>query len=83
MNSSAVKEVQALASLSANCENSNVVRYYSAWIENNKLYLQMEFCDDSLQNIYNKHIELDQNFSENEIRKILKQILKALKYLHS
>lgn len=38
-NSQALNEAQALASLSALDDNPFVVRYYNAWIEDDKLYL--------------------------------------------
>lgn len=34
-----LNEIQALASLTAIEENTNVVRYYNSWIEDDKLYL--------------------------------------------
>ena len=43
-----LKEVYALAALSASTENSYIVRYYRGWIENAQLYIQMELCDWSL-----------------------------------
>ena len=41
-NNQALKEAQALASLSALDDNPFVVRYYNAWIEDDKLYLAVE-----------------------------------------
>lgn len=37
--SHALNEAQALASLTAIDENPNIVRYYSSWVEDEKLYL--------------------------------------------
>lgn len=34
-----LNEIQALASLTAIEENTNVVRYYHSWVEDEKLYL--------------------------------------------
>jgi serine/threonine protein kinase len=39
----ALNEAQALASLSASDENPFIVRYYNAWIEDDKLYLAVFF----------------------------------------
>ncbi len=72
-----VDEVQAMASLSANCEQSNIVRYYSAWVEENKLYLQMEHCQESLHAQHRRG-----RVEEGTLKKVLSHVLKALKYLH-
>ena len=41
-NSQALNEAHALASLSALDDNPFVVRYYNAWIEDDKLYLAVK-----------------------------------------
>ena len=38
-----LNEIQALASLTAIEENTNVVRYYHSWVEDEKLYLVVSF----------------------------------------
>eukprot|EP00249_Psilotum_nudum_P011014 c22915_g1_i2 orf=220-1518(-) len=40
-------EVQAMAAIGF---HENVVRYHTAWFENDHLYIQMELCDGSLRN---------------------------------
>lgn len=44
----ALQEVYALAALSASSENTHIVRYFTGWIEEEQLYIQMELCQTSL-----------------------------------
>lgn len=48
LDSFALNEVQALASMDAN-NSPYITRYYKAWIEEGKLYLVMELCENSLK----------------------------------
>ncbi|KAI5680413.1 hypothetical protein M9H77_01640 [Catharanthus roseus] len=70
----ALMEVQALAALGC---HENVVGYYSSWFENEKLYIQMELCDQSLS--INKFSRL---FTETEVLQAMHQIAKALHFIH-
>ena len=63
--------------------NSHIVKYYKYFVENNKLYLFMEFMNNSDINGFIKaHQILDKNIKEEEIWNILLQCLSALEYLH-
>ena len=44
-----LREVYALAHLCATVESSHIVRYHQAWIEDERLFIQMELCDRSLE----------------------------------
>jgi len=71
-------EVQALAALSANEDPekaSSVVRYYSAWMEDEYLCIQMELCDACAQDT--------STFDRSSIFTLLRDILNALDMLHS
>ncbi|XP_031258909.1 wee1-like protein kinase isoform X2 [Pistacia vera] len=70
----ALMEVQAMAALGS---HENIVGYYSAWFENEQLYIQMELCDHSLS--IDKASQL---FTEGEVLKALHQIAKALQFIH-
>ncbi|KAK9756997.1 hypothetical protein RND81_01G134000 [Saponaria officinalis] len=70
----ALMEVQALAALGF---HENVVAYHTSWLENEKLYIQMELCDYSLS-FHNSSGSL----SEEEVLKALYQIARALKFIH-
>ncbi|XP_044503943.1 wee1-like protein kinase isoform X2 [Mangifera indica] len=72
--SKALMEVQALAALGS---HENIVGYYSAWFENEQLYIQMELCDHSLSTD-----RASQLFTEGEVLKALHQIAKALQFIH-
>lgn len=73
-----LNEIQALASLNAIEENINVVRYYNSWVEDEKLYLVMEYCPMSLKG----EITKKGRFSELELKKILRDVCLGLNYLH-
>jgi len=73
-----LNEIQALASLTAIEENTNVVRYYHSWVEDEKLYLVMEYCPKSLK----EEMKEKGRFSEEELKKILRDICMGLSYLH-
>ena len=68
-----------------------VVQYNHSWIENNTLFIQMEYCFDNLKNILTfKPIifERNENQAMNSIEyfislEIFRQITEALNYLHS
>ena len=64
--------------------NPHIVKYYKYFNENNKLYLFMEFMNNSDINGFIKaHQILDKNIKEEEIWNILLQCLSALEYLHT
>ena len=68
-----------------------VVQYITHWIENNNLFIQMEYCSENLGNILTiKPIvfERKENQAMNSIEyfiscEIFRQITEALNYLHS
>ena len=77
-------EIHACSKLSAASEDDEVysiVRYYAAWIEDEHVYLQMEHCEVSLEQIMlggSGH-----RFDVPETFLILRHVLLALKFLHS
>ena len=69
-----LNEVHALASLSLSDAN-HIVRYYSAWIEENNLYIAMECCENNLRSL--------KLTKEKQIISVLRDMLRALSSLHS
>lgn len=76
----ALNEVHAHAVLG---KHQHVVRYYSAWAEDNHMIIQNEYCNGgSLADaITNLQIE-KKTFSEQELRELLLQVAEGLKYIH-
>ena len=81
-----IMEIQTMAKL----KTQFVVQYNSSWIENNNLFIQMEYCFDNLRNVLmNKPIVFQRNANQamNSIEyfiscEIFRQITEALNYLH-
>lgn len=72
----ALNEVWAHAVLG---KHDNVVRYYSAWAENNHMLIQNEYCDGgSLQTLLQTR-----TLAEQELRLLVAHIAEGLKYIHS
>ncbi|GAB0099287.1 Wee1-like protein kinase [Sergentomyia squamirostris] len=73
----ALNEVWAHAVLG---KHDNVVRYYSAWAENNHMLIQNEYCNGgSLQSL----LQIRHHLNEAELRILLIHITEGLRYIHS
>lgn len=61
------------------CESSLLVKYYAAFLKNDKVYIVEEFMDQgSLENVLRK----SQKISEAILGIITYQVLQGMKYLH-
>ncbi|ETV94468.1 WEE/WEE1 protein kinase, variant [Aphanomyces invadans] len=73
----ALREVHALVALS---DSRHIVRYYDAWIENELLYIQLEFMHGcSLATFLGDATHV----SEATVRKVLKHLATALRDMHA
>ncbi|KAH3728006.1 wee1-like protein kinase 1-A isoform X2 [Dreissena polymorpha] len=77
----AMNEVYAHAVLG---KHPHVVRYYSAWAEEDHMFIQNEYCNGgSLAEYVEDHRRTGQHFSEVELTQILYQLAQGLRYIHS
>ncbi|CAG2167046.1 unnamed protein product, partial [Oppiella nova] len=83
----AIRELQMLLQV----QSQYVVTYYSFWSDNNSLFIEMEYCQDSLQNIliirfdaFNRQRGELMNLVEYFIfTEIFRELLECVDYLHT
>ncbi|XP_064490290.1 wee1-like protein kinase 1-A isoform X2 [Ornithodoros turicata] len=77
----ALNEVYAHAVLG---QHPHVVRYYSAWAEEDRMIIQNEFCNGgSLADVIQQNEQNETRIPESELKRILLHVAEGLKYIHS
>eukprot|EP01064_Diplonema_japonicum_P005720 TRINITY_DN13798_c0_g1_i1.p1 TRINITY_DN13798_c0_g1~~TRINITY_DN13798_c0_g1_i1.p1 ORF type:complete len:415 (+),score=60.47 TRINITY_DN13798_c0_g1_i1:53-1297(+) len=72
------------AKVLARCNHTNIIRYYSCWVEEKRLYLQSEYCPGgSLDQRVRILREQNKRWDEDKVRSLLLQTTSAADYLHT
>ena len=78
------KRVEEIMPILKGLNNPHIIKYYNYFIEDNNLYVVMEFMNNSdIRGFIQAHQILNEAISEEEIWNILLQCLTALNYLHN
>ena len=76
------REISIMKNMS-NISHPNIMKFYNSFLENNNVYLVLEFIEgEKLNDLLKKHKGMGQYLNQNLIIIILKGIINGLNYLH-
>ena len=74
-----INEINILSKFNCN----NIIKYYDSYIDNNKFYILMEYCDgQNLKDFIKEYNKKNELIEENIIYNIIKQICIGIKEIH-
>ena len=77
----AVNEVFAHAAL---MKDKHIVRYFNSWAENDRIYIQNEYCESgNLADLIQTRRDNQDRFTESELKRMILHLVKGLDYIHS
>eukprot|EP00960_Hanusia_phi_P053609 762186-Hanusia_phi.AAC.4 len=71
--------LREIYALSTQGDNVHVVRYFNAWEQDNKLYIQTELCQGTVAHVRQKNGPLDEEY----LKDFLVQVATGLAYMHA
>jgi len=79
-----INEIQKEAEILSKFDNKNIVKYYDSYLDKDKFYILMEYCDgQNLRDFINKHNKNNELIEEDILSNIIKQICLGLKEIHN
>ena len=78
-----INEIQKEAEILSKFDNKNIVKYYDSYLDKDKFYILMEYCDGkNLRDFIYEHIKKKELIEEDILYNIIKQLCIGIKEIH-
>jgi serine/threonine protein kinase len=71
------------AEILSKMKHENIIKYFGHFIEEHRLCIILEACEEDLESFIYKHNEKNQKIDKKLVIKWFKQLVSAINYLHS